>query len=69
MMNLTGRARIQFEYRSGTVHDVQLMQSAGNALLDAAALSAVRDASYPMAPPEIGDRPLVLRLWVQLETS
>ncbi len=69
MMNLTGRAHIQFEYRSGTVHGVQLMQSAGNALLDAAALSAVRDANYPIAPPEIGDRTLVLRLWVELETS
>lgn len=69
MMNLTGRARIQFEYRSGTVHGIHLTQSAGNALLDDAALSAVREASYPQAPPEIGDRPLLLRVWVELIAS
>lgn len=68
-MQLTGRAQVQLEYQSGAVRNIQLEQSAGNPLLDRAALSAVRDAHYPAAPVEIGGRALLLLVWVELQMT
>ena len=68
-MQLTGRAQVQLEYQSGSVRNIQLARSAGSPLLDRAAVSAVRDARYPAAPPEIGDRPLLLLVWVELNAA
>lgn len=68
-MQLTGRAQVQLEYRSGGVREVLLTRSAGSPLLDRAAISAVRDARYPAAPPEVGDRPLLLLVWVELTAA
>jgi hypothetical protein len=33
-------------------------------MLDAAALTAVRDAHYPKAPPQVADQVLRLLIWV-----
>ncbi len=68
-MQLTGRAQVQLDYQSGAVRNIQLKQSAGNPLLDRAALSAVRDARYPAAPAEIGDRSFLLLVWVELQMT
>ncbi len=68
-MQLTGRAQVQLDYQSGVVRSIQLKQSAGNPLLDRAALSAVRDARYPAPPAEVGDRALLLLVWVDLQMS
>ena len=68
-MQLTGRAQVELEYQSGSVRNVQLARSAGSPLLDRAAISAVRDAQYPSAPPEVGDRSLLLLVWVELKSG
>lgn len=68
-MQLTGRAQVQLDYQSGAVRNIELKRSAGNPLLDRAALAAVRDAHYPVAPPEISDRALSLLVWVELQMS
>ena len=66
MMSLTGRARVQLDYRSGTASPA-LVQSAGVQMLDDAALSAARNAHYPAAPPDVGDRLLRLLVWVEFK--
>jgi protein TonB len=65
MMGLGGRAGVGFDYRDGAlVGAPYLMRSTGSALLDAAALAAVRQARYPKPTPEIGERLLRLLIWV-----
>lgn len=65
MMGLTGRARVQLDYRAGAVINPSLAQSAGMAVLDDAAMAAARTAHYPPAPPEVGQRLLRLLVWVE----
>jgi periplasmic protein TonB len=66
MMGLGGKAGVAFDYRDGAVMGgVQLTRSAGAAMLDTAALAAVRDAHYPKAPPEVGNHMLRLLIWVE----
>ena len=64
MMSLRGRARVRLDYQDGAVGDVELAQSAGNGLLDNAAMKAVRQAQYPRPPSEIAGRLLRLLVWV-----
>jgi protein TonB len=68
-MQLTGRAQVQLDYQSGAVRNIQMKQSAGSPLLDRAALAAVRDAHYPAAPAEVGNRTLPLLVWVELQMT
>ncbi len=65
MMGVTGRARVRFDYRSGSVADPMLAQSSGTAMLDEAALAAARAAHYPPAPAPIEGRLLRLLVWVE----
>lgn len=65
MMGVTGRARVQFDYRSGAVAEPVLAQSSGTPMLDKAALAAARAAHYPPAPASIERRPLRLLVWVE----
>ncbi len=65
MMGVTGRARVQFDYRSGAVADPTLAQSSGTPMLDNAALAAARAAHYPPAPAPIEGRLLRLLVWVE----
>jgi len=69
MMGVTGRARVQLQYRSGSLLGLDLLQSSGTPSLDDAALAAARTARYPAAPPEIGGRTLLLRVWVEFTLS
>jgi protein TonB len=68
MMSLTGRARLQLDYRNGAASPA-LVQSSGAPMLDDAALSAARAAHYPSPPPDIGDRLLRLLVWVEFQPS
>jgi protein TonB len=66
MMHMTGQARVAFDYRDGAlVGAVQIAQSSGAAILDAAAMAAVQEAHYPKPPPELENRRLQLLVWVQ----
>jgi protein TonB len=67
MMRISGRARVQLDYRSGGVESPMLAQSSGAPLLDEAALAAARGARYPMAPPAIEGRLLRLLVWVEFK--
>lgn len=67
MMGVTGRARVQFDYRSGAVADPVLAQSSGTPMLDNAALAATRAAHYPPAPAPIEGRLLRLLVWVEFQ--
>jgi protein TonB len=64
MEGMSGRTRVAFTYRDGTVSDVRLVVSSGIGLLDRAALAAVRDAVYPNAPAELAGKVLSKQLWV-----
>ncbi len=64
MAGMSGRARVAFTYRDGTVSDVRLVVSSGIGLFDRAALAAVRDAAYPKPTPELTGKILSRQLWV-----
>ena len=64
MMGITGRTRVAFAYHDGIVNGIGVAQSAGTPMLDAAALAAVRAASYPRPPEAIAGQTLRLLVWV-----
>jgi protein TonB len=68
MMGLTGKAGVAFAYRDGAVVGaVQVERSAGMAMLDDAAIKAVRSAHYPKPPPALANRVLPLLIWVEFQ--
>lgn len=62
MMGVTGRTRLELDYRAGSLTGVSLVQSAGRQLLDDAA--AARSAHYPAPPPDFADRKMRFLIWV-----
>jgi periplasmic protein TonB len=64
MAGMSGRARIAFRYRDGVVSDVSIVKSSGIAMLDRAALAAVRDANYPKPESAFVGKTLSEQLWV-----
>jgi protein TonB len=64
MAGMTGRTRVAFDYRDGTVSDVKVLISSGAGLLDRAAIAAVRDAVYPKPDPAFVGKTLSEQLWV-----
>ena len=69
MMDVTGRARVQLDYRDGAVHGPLLAQSSGTPMLDQAALSAAQDAHYPATPPALAGRLMRFLVWVEFRTG
>jgi protein TonB len=69
MAGMSGRARVAFTYRDGSVSDVQLVVSSGIGLLDRAALAAVRDAAYPKPAPGFAGKTLSKQLWVTFDLN
>lgn len=64
MGGISGRTRVQFQYRDGVVSGATVVVSSGVALLDRAALAAVRDASYPKPDAGFAGKTLTEQLWV-----
>jgi protein TonB len=64
MMHVEGRTRLRFDYTDGAVGMAGVVISSNSAVLDRAALDAVRRAELPRAPAEIGKRTLPLLVWV-----
>jgi TonB family protein len=64
MMRQSGTASVAFDYRGGTlVGDAAIVRSSGAAMLDSAALAAVRQARYPPPPGDSGQLfPLLVRV-------
>ena len=69
MMGVTGRARVQLNYRDGAVDRPSLAQSSGTPMLDRAAISAAQVARYPATPPELTGRLLRLLVWVEFRSG
>ncbi len=65
LMHREGRAQVRFDYTDGTAASAALAASSQSAILDSAALAAVRRAALPRAPVEIGHRTLALLVWVE----
>ncbi|WP_321817712.1 MULTISPECIES: TonB family protein [unclassified Paraburkholderia] len=64
MSGVAGRTRVAFTYRDGVVSEARVVVSSGVALLDRAALAAVRDADYPKSEPAFAGKALTEQLWV-----
>jgi protein TonB len=64
-----GRVQLRFTYRAGTVSAAEIVRPSGSALLDQAALAAVRNAAYPPPPGLLGGRPLAMVVWVDFALS
>ncbi len=69
MMGVTGRARVQLEYRDGAVDDPLLAQSSGAPMLDHAAINAAQEAHYPPAPPQLAGRLMRFLVWVEFRSA
>ena len=66
MMGQSGKSSVAFDYRDGViVGEVAIVRSSGVPGLDNAALTAVRNAHYPQAPPDSTNRVLHLLVWVE----
>ncbi|WP_321886465.1 TonB family protein [Paraburkholderia bannensis] len=64
MSGVAGRTRVAFTYCDGVVSEARVVVSSGVALLDRAALAAVRDADYPKPEPAFAGKALTEQLWV-----
>lgn len=69
MMQLSGRTKVAFIYQDGQTSGLRVVQSSGSALLDNAALAAVRAARYPEPAATQRHKPLSFELWVQFTQS
>lgn len=69
MMDITGRARVQLDYRNGVVDDLLLAQSSGTPMLDQAALGAAQRAHYPATPPMLAGRLMRFLVWVEFRAG
>ena len=69
MMGVTGRARVQLNYRNGVVDGPSLAQSSGMPVLDQAAINAAQGARYPETPPELAGRLMRFLVWVEFRSG
>ncbi len=67
MLGVTGHARVGFRWRDGATSELQLVSSAGMAVLDQEALEAVRSAAYPPAPQSLAHQTLNLIVHVDFD--
>lgn len=63
--HLSGRTQVAFYYQDGTITEVKITTSSGNALLDKAAVAAVNAARYPPPPQEYQGKLLSFEIWVR----
>jgi protein TonB len=69
MMGVTGRARVQLDYRDGAADGPSLAQSSGMPILDRAALAAAQRAHYPATPRELAGRLMHFLVWVEFRSG
>jgi len=69
IMHMQGRTQVRFDYSDGTADMIDVAIPSTSALLDRAALAAVRRAALPHAPAEIGNRRLALLVWVDFRLT
>lgn len=69
MMDITGRARVQLDYRNGVVDSPLLARSSGTPMLDQAALNAAQTAHYPATPVALAGRLMRFLVWVEFRVG
>ncbi|CAB3762130.1 TonB family protein [Paraburkholderia humisilvae] len=69
IMRLSGHVRLGFMYQDGAISNPHVVQSAGQKMLDDAALAALNDASFPVPPPELKGHLLNLEIVVTFAPS
>lgn len=69
MSGISGRTRVEFQYRDGVVSAARVVVSSGVGMLDRAALAAVRDANYPKPEAGFAGKTLTEQLWVNFNLS
>ena len=67
MAGMSGRARVAFDYRDGTVSNARVVITSGMGLLDRAALAAVENAALPKPAPEWAGKTLSEQIWVTFD--
>lgn len=68
-MGLQGKARIEFAYRDGTTSRLRITQSSGNGMIDRAALAAVSNAAYPIAPESLRGKEISYQITVTFDIA
>ena len=63
-MRIEGRVQVRFDFSSGAVSAIVIAVPSASAMLDRAALAAVRTALYPHAPANWEKTRLPLVVWV-----
>jgi protein TonB len=69
MMHREGRTQVRFVYEDGVADEASIAASSNAAVLDEAALQAVRRAALPRPPAEFGARRLELVVWVDFHMT
>ena len=69
LLHQQGEADIGFQYLDGAVSAIELKQSSGLPLLDAAALGTVHDAHYPAPPPALVHQSIDFEVWVRFRLT
>jgi len=64
-----GKARVEFIFRDGLVHQVRIIQSSSIGMLDNAALAAVNNASYPTLPESLKGKDVPYQVTVTFELN
>lgn len=62
---ITGRARVSFDFSQGRVSNEKIIVSSNAAVLDQAALAAILRAHIPTPPPDLSGRILHFVIWVR----
>ncbi|MEJ2687462.1 MAG: energy transducer TonB [Gammaproteobacteria bacterium] len=64
-MGVQGRTEVAFRYKDGKAQDVRVVRPSGSAILDQAAVDAVRNASLPSPPHALRGHTLRFRVWLR----
>ncbi len=65
LSHISGKTKVAFNYLDGRVSGLSVVTSSGFGMLDAAALKAVENASYPVAPAEFSGKSVPFEIWVR----
>lgn len=65
LAHIAGKTKVAFNFLDGRVSGLSVVTSSGFAMLDAAALKAVQNASYPAAPAEFSGKTVPFEIWVR----
>ena len=68
-MGYRGKARVEFIFRDGSVHQAHIIQSSGIGMIDNAALAAVNNTRYPTAPDSLKGKDVPYQVTVTFDLN